>query len=68
MDDRIKVVFVTASEVNYQALRELLPAAAILRDDREGEVERINFIRKPVEIKEFIQRVQTTMTQPRDQG
>jgi len=42
---------------NYQALRELLPAAAILRDDREGEVERINFIRKPVEIKEFIQRV-----------
>jgi CheY-like chemotaxis protein len=59
MDDGIKVVFVTASEVNYQALRELLPAdkAAILRDDREGEVERINFIRKPVEIKEFIQRV-----------
>jgi CheY-like chemotaxis protein len=57
MDDRIKVVFVTASEVNYQALRELLPAAAILRDDREAEMERINFIRKPVEIKEFIQRV-----------
>jgi CheY-like chemotaxis protein len=55
MDDRIKVVFVTASKVNYQALRELLPAAAILRDDRE--VERINFIRKPVEIEEFIQRV-----------
>ena len=25
IDDRIKVVFVTASEVNYQALRELLP-------------------------------------------
>jgi CheY-like chemotaxis protein len=74
MDDRIKVVFVTASEVNYQALRELLPAAAILLDDREGEVERMNFIRKPVEIKEFIQRVnkelQITMTQPiyGDQG
>ena len=25
IDDRIKVVFVTASEVNYEALRELLP-------------------------------------------
>jgi CheY-like chemotaxis protein len=78
IDDRIKVVFVTASEVNYQALRELLPVdevkAAILRDNREGEEERINLIRKPVEIKEFIQRVnkelQTTMTQPieGDQG
>ena len=69
IDDRIKVVFVTASEVNYQALRELLPVdrfdtsdddedkAAILRGSREGDEERIHFIRKPVEIKEFIQRV-----------
>ncbi len=79
IDDRIRVVFVTASEVNYQALRELLPAdeqdkAGILRGSREGDEERIHFIRKPVEIKEFIQRVnkelQTTMTQPieGDQG
>ncbi len=78
IDGRINVVFVTASEVNYEALRELLPVdrldisddkdkAAILRDSREGEEERIHFIRKPVEIKEFIQRVnkelQTTMMQ-----
>jgi CheY-like chemotaxis protein len=79
IDNRIKVVFVTASEVNYQALRELLPTdeqdkAAILRGSREGDEERIHFIRKPVDIKEFIQRVnkelQTTMTQPieGDQG
>jgi CheY-like chemotaxis protein len=45
IDNRIKVVFVTASEVNYQALRELLPAdeqdkAAILRGSREGDEER----------------------------
>jgi len=72
IDGRIKVVFVTASEVNYEALRELLPAdeqdkTAILRGSREGDEERIHFIRKPVEIKEFIQRVnkelQSTMTQ-----
>ena len=79
IDGGIKVVFVTASEVNYQALRELLPTdeqdkAAILQGSREGDEERIHFIRKPVEIKEFIQRVnkelQTTMTQPieGDQG
>ena len=68
IDGRIKVVFVTASEVNYEALRELLPVdrfdtsddedkAAILQGSREGDEERIHFIRKPVEIKEFIQRV-----------
>jgi CheY-like chemotaxis protein len=77
IDDRIKVILVTASEVNYEILRELPPIdqpdmhddednTAILRDNREGDKERIHFIRKPVEIKEFIQRVnqelQTTMS------
>lgn len=77
IDGRIKVIFVTASEVNYEVLRELLSIdqldinddedkVAILRDSREQDKERIHFIRKPVEIKEFIQRVnkelQTTMS------
>ncbi|MFY9869524.1 MAG: response regulator [Candidatus Nitrosopolaris sp.] len=71
LDAKIKVVFVTASEVKYEALRELLPAdlvdisneeeedkAAILQGSRkEEDKDRIHFIRKPVEIKEFIQRV-----------
>ena len=65
LDDRIKVVFVTASEVNYEGLRELFPAdeadkAAILQGSQEEDEERIHFIRKPVEIKEFIQRVKKT--------
>lgn len=78
IDDRIKVVFVTASEVNYETLRELLAVdrldtsndeynAAVLRGS-QGDEDRIHFIRKPVEIKEFIQRInkelQTRMMQP----
>jgi CheY-like chemotaxis protein len=68
IDDRIKVVFVTASEINYEALKELSQVdqldisddedkAATLQDSRRGDEERIHFIRKPVEIKEFIQKV-----------
>jgi CheY-like chemotaxis protein len=68
IDDRIKVIFVTASEVNYQALRELLPVdrvdisddeekAIILRGSRDVDEELIHFIRKPIEIMEFIQTV-----------
>ena len=68
IDDRIKVIFVTASEINYEALNELSQVgqldisddkdkAGILQDGRKGDEERIHFIRKPVEIKEFIQRV-----------
>jgi CheY-like chemotaxis protein len=64
IDGRINVVFVTASEVNYEASRTIdrldisddEDKAAILRGrSREvDEEERIHFIRKPVEIKEFI--------------
>jgi CheY-like chemotaxis protein len=63
VDGRIKVVFVTASEVNYEALRELLAVDRLDTSDeedknsRDGHEARIHFIRKPVEIKEFIQRV-----------
>jgi hypothetical protein len=53
---------------NYEALKELSQVdqldisddedkAATLQDGRRGDEERIHFIRKPVEIKEFIQKV-----------
>lgn len=68
IDDGIKVVFVTASEVNYEVLRELFPAdqedkAAIFQGSQEEDEERIQFIRKPVEIKEFIQKVTKELQQ-----
>ena len=74
LDDRIKVVFVTASEINYEALEELSQAdqldisddehkAAILQGNQEEAEERTQFIRKPVEIKEFIQRIAKELQQ-----
>jgi hypothetical protein len=64
------VVFMTASRINYEALSylTLLPVdrfdtsdqkdkVAILRGSGEGSEDRVHFIRKPVEIDEFIQRV-----------
>ena len=68
LDDRIEVIFVTASEINYEALKELCQVgqldisddedkAAALQGGRKGDEERIHFIRKPVEINEFIQKV-----------
>jgi CheY-like chemotaxis protein len=68
IDDRINAIFVSASEINYEALKELSQVnqldisddedkAATLQDGRRGDEERIHFIRKPVEIKEFIQKV-----------
>jgi CheY-like chemotaxis protein len=74
MDRAIKVFFVTASEVNYEALKELFPTyrldisddedkAATLQGGRKGVEERIHFIRKPVEIKEFIQKVAKELQQ-----
>ncbi|MFY9795380.1 MAG: response regulator [Candidatus Nitrosopolaris sp.] len=74
IDDRIKVVFVTASEINYEALNELSQVdqldisddehkAATLQGDRKGDEERIHFIRKPVEIKEFVQKVAKELQQ-----
>lgn len=67
IDDRIKVMFMTAY-FNYEALKELFPVdvldisddkdkTATLQDGQKGDEGRIHFIRKPVEISEFIQRV-----------
>jgi CheY-like chemotaxis protein len=74
LDNRIKVVFVTASEINYEALKELSQAdqldisddehkAVTLHGSQEEDEERIQFIRKPVEIKEFIQKVTKELQQ-----
>jgi len=70
IDTRINVLFMTASRINYEALSylTLLPVdrfdtsdqkdkVAILQGTGEGSEDRIHFIRKPVEIDEFIQRV-----------
>ena len=76
IDTRIKVVFMSASRINYEALNylTLLPIdrfdtsdqkdnVAILQDSGEGSEDPIQFIRKPVEIKEFIQRVTKELQQ-----
>ena len=74
LDDRIEVIFVTASEINYEALKELCQVgqldisddedkAAALQGGRKGDEERIHFIRKPVEINEFIQKVTKELQQ-----
>ena len=75
IDTRIKVVFSTASRINYEASDlTLLPVdrfdtsdekdkVAISQGGGEGSEDRIHFIRKPVEIKEFIQRVTKELQQ-----
>jgi CheY-like chemotaxis protein len=76
IDTRIKVVFMTASRINYEALSylTLIPVdrfdtsdqkdkVATLQGSGEGSEDRIHFIRKPVEIKEFIQRVTKELQQ-----
>ena len=73
IDTRIKVVFTTASSINYEVLSylTLLPldrfdtsdVVAISQGSGEGSEDRIHFIRKPVEIKEFIQRVTKELQQ-----
>jgi CheY-like chemotaxis protein len=76
IDSKIKVIFMTASTVNYEALNELLPIAGFgtsyqnkeetisqkiqegSGDEHEGEYEeKPCIIRKPVEIRGFVQRV-----------
>jgi CheY-like chemotaxis protein len=66
IDARIKVVFMTASKVNYEVLNELLQADRFEIINEEEHEERSCIIRKPVEIKEFIQRVNNELqtTQP----
>lgn len=76
IDSKIKVIFMTASTVNYEALNELLPISQFgtsyenkketisqkiqegSGDEHEGEgEEKPCIIRKPVEIRGFVQRV-----------
>ena|SRR5215831_21257133 len=57
-----------ASRINYEALNylTLLPIDRfdkVARGSGEGSEDRIHFIRKPVEIKEFIQRVTKELEQ-----
>ena len=76
IDTKIKVVFTTSSRINCEALSylTLLPVdrfdtsdekdkVAISQGSEEGSEDRIHFIRKPVEIKEFIQRVTKELQQ-----
>ena len=75
IDTKIRVVFSMASTINYEASDlTLLPVhrfdtsdekdkVAISQGGGEGSEDRIHFIRKPVEIKEFIQRVTKELQQ-----
>ena len=72
IEHRIKVVFVTASKFNYEALKELSEVNQLdISDDQDkaatlqgkGDEEGMHFIRKPVEIKEFIQKVTKELQQ-----
>ena len=50
IDNKVKVCFITAFEVNYQALRAVFPAAATTDDIR-------CFIRKPVDMDDLVKHV-----------
>ncbi len=47
IDNKVKVCFITAFEINYQALRAVFPAS----DDLGC------FIRKPVDMDDFVRRI-----------
>jgi len=47
IDNKVKVCFITAFEINYQALRAVFPAS----DDLGC------FIRKPVDMDDFVKRI-----------
>jgi CheY-like chemotaxis protein len=64
IDDRIRVVFVTAAEVNYEALKELFPIYRLdISDDEDKAATLQAHIGKPVEIKEFMQKVTKELQQ-----
>jgi CheY-like chemotaxis protein len=50
IDNGLKVCFITAFEINYQALRAVFPAAATTEDIG-------CFIRKPIEVKDLVNHV-----------
>ena len=50
IDNKVKVCFITAFEINYQALRAVFPAATTTDDIR-------CFIRKPVDMDDLVKRI-----------
>ena len=50
IDNKVKVCFITAFEINYQALRDLFPAATTTDDIG-------CFIRKPVDMDDLVKRI-----------
>jgi DNA-binding response OmpR family regulator len=56
IDNKVKVCFITAFEMNYQALRAVLPAATTTDDIG-------CFIRKPVDMDDLVKRIKGEMQQ-----
>jgi CheY-like chemotaxis protein len=55
IDNKVKVCFITAHEINYQALRAVFPAAT--------SADNIScFIRKPIEIDDFIKHIEAELS------
>jgi two-component system, OmpR family, response regulator ChvI len=50
IDNKVKVCFITAFEINYQALRAVFPAATVTNDIG-------CFIRKPVDMDDLVKRI-----------
>jgi DNA-binding NtrC family response regulator len=54
IDNKVKVCFITAFEINYQALRAVFPAATTTDDIR-------CFIRKPVDVDNLIKHIEAEL-------
>jgi CheY-like chemotaxis protein len=54
IDNKVKICFITAFEVNYQALRDVFPAASTTDDIG-------CFIRKPVDMDDLVKRISAEM-------
>ncbi len=59
IDSKVKVCFITAYDVNYQALRAAFPT--VNRTDELG-----CFIRKPVEVQQLLKHVKGELDQMND--
>jgi len=55
IDDKVKICFITAFEVNYQALRAVFPAATTADDIG-------CFIRKPVYVEDLIKHIEAELS------
>lgn len=52
IDNKVKVCFITAYEVNYQALRKVFPTLGL-----------VCFIQKPIEISQLVRRINAKLEQ-----